>query len=301
VRETLPEMLAGALAAARAKGLEFRVEVADSVPEVISIDTKRLASVLDQLCDNAVRFTERGHCHVRIDADSPRGPRPCLQIAIEDTGIGIASQDQQKIFELFTQVDESSERKHQGAGLGLALSRGLVTLLGGTLTLESERGRGSTFRVRVPYNAVKDDARVAALAGDKDETGASAAPDAQAVLVVDDSRTNRMLLTHFLRKMHWEIDEAENGKEAVAKAAERHYSVIFMDCEMPVMDGFQATREIRKRGDSTPIVAVTAYVSDDARKRCLAVGMNEFIGKPISAGQIRSAMRQWAGREEAQG
>jgi CheY-like chemotaxis protein len=195
--------------------------------------------------------------------------------------VGIAVEDRDRIFEMFTQLDDSSTRSRGGTGLGLALCRQFSTLLQGTLSVTGEKGKGSTFTLRLPCE-VSSEAPIVNYA----MSGVS-------VLVVDDNKVNRMVLGRMLKRMGCEVEEVDNGARAVEAATHSKHAAIFMDCEMPIMDGFDATRLIRRElGSEVLIVATTAYVSEHDRSRCRDAGMDEFLAKPVSPDDIAGVLRR---------
>ncbi len=267
------------MAAAEEKGLRFELDIAPSARYRFETDGPRLGQTLDRLLDNAVKFTDEGHVALSI-----RFSDGFLHLDIQDTGIGIPSEQHREVFEPFVQVDTRSTRAYGGAGLGLTLVERQVAAMGGALGMTSSPDSGTTMRLRIPAALSKtQDIRVAKK---KHSTR---------VLVVDDDRINRLVISRMLRKLDWEVDEAANGKEAVEIAMQHDFAAIFMDCEMPVMNGWDASSQILKdKPEPPPIIAVSAYVTDEDRERCWQAGMCDFIAKPISAGKVKRALEQWA-------
>lgn len=267
---------------AQEKGLDFRMEFAPDLPKRVSVDGHRVQQIAAQILDNALKFTDEGRIVVRLGMDAAEQ----LVLEVQDTGPGIAAEDQARIFEMFTQLDDSERRSRGGIGLGLTLSQRLVEVLGGRLKLESEPGVGTQVRVEIPV-VVLSAAPPERVRGD---------PEVGRVLVVDDVRINRRVLRRALERWGWDVDEAVNGEEAVVRAKAQPYTMILMDCEMPVLDGFEATLRIRDEAPThAPIVAVTAYVTDDDRARCFEVGMDDFLGKPAKLPDLEQALQRWVG------
>jgi CheY-like chemotaxis protein len=216
---------------------------------------------------------------------------------VKDTGIGIAADKLPLLFSKFTQVDSSASRRFQGTGLGLAISRRLAELMGGTLTAASEEGRGSEFTLEIPLADVAG----AVCEGAGSETPlAEPAPKLPArtrrILLAEDNPVNQKLGALLLQKLGCRVDVAANGREAVAMAQPGAYEAIFMDCGMPEMDGYAAAREIRRRnpdGPRIPIIALTAHAISGAREECLDAGMDDFLAKPVRAGEIAGALLRW--------
>lgn len=269
-------------------GLGFEVSIGPELPARIATDSERLGQIIDHLLDNATKFTREGSVSLTLTADEHEG-RSAVRVKVTDTGIGIAPKDQERIFGLFTQLDDSSTRGYGGTGLGLTLCDRLATVLGASITVDSAPNEGSTFAVVVPYEAA------AAIAPVPE---APSLPS-QRVLVVDDNRINRMVLSRMVQKLGFEVDQAEDGSRAVECVREHEYLVVFMDIEMPVMNGLVATQTIRESGYDLPIVATTAYVSDEDRGACRDVGMNDFLSKPVTPKEIESGLLRWVHRPAA--
>lgn len=283
---------------AAAKHLEIDVHWPPVVASNIIADAGRLRQVLLNLAANAVKFTEAGRVMIRAYGDADG----MLRIEVEDSGIGITAEQLPRLFTKFTQADSSTTRKHGGTGLGLAISKQLVELMGGQIGAHSRPGAGSTFWFTLPFAQRPDampTARIIAL-DPSDPQRIEAEPESPRrlhVLVVEDQAVNRMLATRMLAKFGCEVDVAENGRVACERTAHQHYDLLFMDCQMPEMDGFDATRTIRTgeagSGRHTPIVALTANAMDEDRERCLDAGMDDYISKPFSAGDFERALQRW--------
>ncbi len=286
LRELVEPVVAAARESSAAKGLEFRVALAAECPESIETDPARLRQILSNLLRNAVKFTAQGSVQLRV-ARVP-GSDSMLSFEVADTGIGISAQDCERIFAPFGQLDESHTRRFGGAGLGLAVSRRLATLLGGTLVVESEPGRGSCFRLELPAPAVALPAPgpgvASAAAAAREPRGVPAG--APRVLVAEDGVDNQRLIRAFLRAAQADVTVVENGAQALASAqaaldAGAPYDLLLMDMQMPVMDGYEATRRLRELGYAAPIVALTAHAMRGDRERCLAAGCDDYLTKPI--------------------
>ena len=270
---------------AREKSIFLDVQFASAVPETIFSDPSRLRQILTNLVGNSIKFTDEGG--VKIVAGLSSGTRPQLTLAVIDTGIGVAEDKQQAIFDPFVQADTSVTRKFGGTGLGLAISRRFAQALGGDITLRSEVGKGSVFTVRVETGSLGDVRMLEpaeALAASEEITAESQTrwrfPSAR-VLVVDDGDENRELVTVVLEEIGLKVEGAENGQVAVDKALREEFAVIFMDVQMPVMDGFTATRQLRLRGLKTPIIALTAHAMKGFEEEIMAVGFSGYLTKPI--------------------
>ncbi len=284
-------------AQARDKGLELRIELDPALPASVLGDEARLRQVLFNLLSNAVKFTERGEVAVGARREGDE-----LVLQVRDTGIGIPPGRLEAVFDAFTQGDGSITRRYGGTGLGLAISRRLTEAMGGRLAVDSAPGRGSTFTVRLPLRAVAalPPARGSHAAAERaDEAPRREIADAR-VLVVEDNPVNRKLAQAMLARLGCRVELAEDGEQGVAQAARQLYDLIIMDCQMPVMDGFEATRRIRAGGPNakTPIVAVTANAMPEDESRCLAV-MDDYLSKPLGLDRWAECLQRWLRRRDA--
>jgi CheY-like chemotaxis protein len=223
------------------------------------------------------------------------GPRGILRTEVIDTGIGIPPEKQDVLFAAFTQVDASMSRRFGGTGLGLAISQQLARLMGGGIGVESTEGAGSTFWFTISTEIAAAPPSETDRAPGRPVTGGR-------VLVVEDNSVNRRLAVRTLEKLGWEADVAANGRIAVEAATARHYDMILMDCQMPEMDGFEATRRIRAAeaaagAGRTPIVALTANALEHEVELCRRAGMDGHVAKPFSAGHLAEALSQWTERD----
>jgi CheY-like chemotaxis protein len=295
--QALVQGTAGLVAqAARRKGLESILVLDEDLPGCVIGDPVRLKQILLNLLSNALKFTETGSIRLQVSReDRNRGSRARIRFTITDTGLGIALPAQAKLFESFTQADNSTTRKYGGTGLGLAISKRLAELMGGTIGLDSELGRGSSFwfTVDLPVSVSTSPlAPVAALA----QTTPRAAPSRAKILVVEDNLINQKVAVHLLSRLGYSSDIAANGAEAIDMVQRHLYDLVLMDCQMPVMDGFEATRAIRKMEASTvhlPVVALSASVLAGQRAKCLAAGMDDYLAKPIRKDALHAMLRCW--------
>ncbi|MFI5315183.1 MAG: ATP-binding protein [Myxococcota bacterium] len=278
---------------ARAKGLSLELELGADVPSAIFSDALRLQQVLVNLVGNAIKFTEQGGVRLSVShRPSPIGGQGQIAFEVIDSGIGIAPADRERVFAPFSQADPSESRRYGGTGLGLAISRGLAQQLGGKLELESEVGRGSTFRLRLPIG-VSDGA--AATAPPPFDTALLAGDSAQPVtlrslrgrvLVAEDGPDNQRLIGRVLTRVGLEVTIAGDGRTAIdtALAAERDgrpFGAVLMDMQMPELDGYAATQALRDAGFARPIIALSAHAMTEDRERCLGCGCDAFAAKPI--------------------
>jgi signal transduction histidine kinase len=268
------------------KGIEFSVSIAENVPSEITTDPTRLRQCLINLVSNAIKFTDSGHVSVDVSLiDENGGEYICL--AVEDTGIGIPLDKQQSIFESFSQADGSTSRKYGGTGLGLAITRQLIKLLGGNIKVSSQPGKGSEFSITIPVNTVAEKIDQASIQSPAiQQIKASSIKNLQLsgnVLVVEDGHVNQMLIKLLLEKIGFDVTLAENGLEGIDKAMATPFDIIFMDIQMPDMNGYEATRALRENGQKTPIIALTANAMKGDEEKCLAAGCDYYLSKPIDS------------------
>ena len=281
---------------AREKGLELAWRIDPNIPAAALGDAFRLKQVLINLLGNAVKFTKQGHVHLAVDA--LEGAR--LGLTVQDTGIGIPPKKLPLLFKRFSQADASISREFGGTGLGLAIVREIVTLMGGEIRVDSDWGQGSTFTVVVPLR----EADASDLVQDNGENGTLDEPMHAAsgtwgpisLLLVDDVEVNRDLILSYLESQPVEVLEATNGREAVARCAQRQFDVVLMDIEMPEMDGLTAMRLIREGEQSsgrkpTVLYALTAHEPKDQDDACRAFGVRAILPKPIRKKQLIDALR----------
>ena len=289
-------------AKAQAKSLALKVQVDPDVPEALRSDTGRLRQVLVNLVGNGIKFTEQGEVCVRVRCAQRNEARVRLRFEVQDSGPGIRPEDQARLFQPFTQLDATSARRHGGTGLGLAISRRIVELLDGAIGVQSTPGHGSLFW----FELVLDDARAPGLppsppAGPKlfeSKPDAIVSGRPERILLAEDHAINRRLAMLMLETLGCRADFAGTGREAVDAWERLQPDVILMDCQMPEMDGFEATREIRRReaarakgeGQRVRIIALTANALTGDRERCLAAGMDGYISKPFTVRQLSEAL-----------
>lgn len=268
------------------KGLELTAMYSPDAPRKVIGDAGRIRQVLTNLVDNAIKFTDGGRVVVTVECEEMSEGRARIKLSVEDTGMGIPEDGLERIFDKFTQVDASPARRHGGTGLGLAISRQLVELMGGSLGVDSRPGEGSSFWFVL---SVSVQAESTAAEGEEETTGSR-------VLVVEDNDVNQEVAATILRKLGCVVEVAGDGKQAVKMAEITPYDMIFMDCQMPGMDGFEATAEIRRyeeaSGHRSKIVAMTAHTADEDRDRCLTAGMDDYIGKPATYEDFRAVLRR---------
>jgi CheY-like chemotaxis protein len=305
--------------AAAGKGTELSADISEGVPVYVRSDPFKLKQVLNNIIGNAVKFTENGSVSVKVSAvegnaqnvpnaeikeaagyygDAAENSRTVLSFEVADTGIGMSGEVQRKLFQVFTQADASTTRKYGGTGLGLAISKKIIDLMGGDIRVTSEPGKGSTFIIRtVMENASPDEAEgISALPAEKATEEAAPARDKKTrILLVEDIAANRKLATILLQKMGFEVFTAENGKQAVELCDTEKYDLLLMDCQMPEMDGYEASTIIKASGgknSGTPIIAMTANAFESDREKCLAAGMDDYIAKPVGRQKLEECIKR---------
>ncbi|MEA3225194.1 MAG: ATP-binding protein [Planctomycetota bacterium] len=269
------------------KGLEFKISQAIDLPAQIRTDPTRVRQCLINLISNAIKFTECGHVHVDVRLQEDNG-RASIRFDVTDTGIGIAPDSQQMVFESFTQADGSTTRKHGGTGLGLAITRQLTELLGGRLDLVSKVKKGSTFSLVIPVGV--DPAKQPALNrsevtdeqdAERDEIAKEQLNFSGRVLVVEDVSANQLVARRLLERKGFEVSVAADGCQAVDAVLSESFDIVLMDIQMPNMNGYEATRILRDKGVTTPIIALTADAMSGDEKKCVEAGCDDYLSKPI--------------------
>jgi len=277
------------------KGLQFRIEPQFPLPHNIISDPVRLKQILINLCGNAIKFTQKGHIAIFISYDPTFNS---INFCIEDTGIGLTQDQMSRIFDPFNQADSSTTRLYGGTGLGLSLSQQLSRLLGGELSVDSEYGIGSRFSVSVDAGEIDNSLLLTEFKKEAVRTTQTIqSPEITCleghILLVEDTKDNQVLLSHFLKKMGASITIAENGKEALELALETPYDLILMDMQMPIMGGLEATTMLRENGYDKPIVALTANAMREDRDACFESGCNNFLTKPINREKLTEVVTEY--------
>jgi signal transduction histidine kinase/ActR/RegA family two-component response regulator len=277
---------------ARQKGLGFHLQVAEDVPTCLIGDPQRLAQILLNLVSNAIKFTEAGDIRIGIEQLAQTEGKSRLQFRVTDTGIGISATQQAKLFQPFSQADSSFARRHGGSGLGLVISQSLARLMGGDIQLESQVGRGSTVTFIAAFTTCMDNVR---LPADTPPTAAAGPFNAVQVLLVEDDVLNQMVAGELLKKLGVTVTVANNGIEALEALGKATFHLVFMDIQMPEMDGYEAVRLIRQHREwqYLPIIAMTAHAISTERGKCLAAGMNDFLTKPIDPAGLTAMLSKW--------
>ena len=268
------------------KGLSFNLTVENEVPRFIKGDASRLKQVLTNLVGNAIKFTDTGNIHLTVSPQKQAGERIHLLFTLSDTGIGIPKDKLDTIFESFAQAEKKISSGYGGAGLGLTISKGLIEMQGGSISVQSTPGKGSVFSFIIPFGFTKNEE---VIASQSDYTEKLAG---KKVLVVEDNIVNQRLIEFVLKKVNIHTDMAANGKEAIALCEKNTpYDLIIMDLQMPVMDGYETTLYLRQEMNlSTPIIAMTATALREDQERSAEVGMNDFMIKPFDFNDLYTRM-----------
>lgn len=286
LEETLEAAVAEHFLKAKSKGLRLFRTFDDSLPETIIGDAPRMRQLLSHLLGNAVKFTPSGHVELRAVTERSEGGAERLNVSITDTGIGIAPNQLGAIFESFQQIDGGLARAYPGLGLGLAIGHKLVSLMGGTIHVESNVGQGSRFDVSLPLRVVESV-----------KVPSPPVPIAeQWVLVVEDDNVSRTVVRHMLAQRGYRVDCAANGTDAIEKAGQKAFVAILMDLQLPEMSGIEAMKAIREYPlhAETPVIAFTANTADEYRAMCRKEGMQGFLGKPVNSSELLSTLARLA-------
>ena len=303
IETDLPRLAAEAASITRPKaierGLALRIRFDTPLPRIGLTDPLRLRQILVNLIGNAVKFTSAGTVELRVSCDGPSDTDATVRFQVVDTGVGMTPAERDRLFQPFVQADVSTTRKFGGTGLGLTISRQLARMLGGDITVTSEPGRGSTFTVTLGVGPVRADQLVAKLSEAGDGSPLPEPRPAPVVslaglrlLLAEDGVDNREILTAYLRGAGATVDTVEDGRSAVtaAAAADQRFDVILMDMQMPVLDGYAATSELRRRGYVGPILALTAHAMAEDRAKCLAAGCDDYLTKPVDRETLVAAV-----------
>ncbi|EGQ7842245.1 response regulator [Vibrio alginolyticus] len=301
LRELLDDVISLHSVKAKQKNLQLLSDIDPHLPMEVQGDATRLKQVLNNLLSNAIKFTERGHVKLLVALSRLDGETAHIRFRVVDSGIGIAKEHQQAIFERFQQADGSTTRKYGGTGLGLAIAAQLVNLMGGEIQLTSELGLGSCFEFSIPVAVINaqstytDQLNVLDFPKAEDNEISPQDNDKPWVLVVEDTIVNQKVVRIMLEKLGVRVSVANHGEEALQLCDQQPFDLIFMDCQMPVMDGFIATERIRKMGEwgkHVPIIALSANVIKEDQQHCFDVGMNEFVAKPVTKTRLQQIFEQ---------
>ena len=313
LRAVVHEVVTLLTAAAEEKGITLTVDYAPGAPQYVVGDPVRIRQILFNLTGNAVKFTRQGRVRLVVASEAQANGPAHVRLMVEDTGIGIPAEKLVHIFEKFTQADASTTRKYGGTGLGLAIAKQLVTLMGGAISASSEPERGATFTFTLPLPSTTEKAVCSYIQDHRSWETSLASQQAKdvaevpalRVLLVEDNTVNQKLAARLVEKLGYCVDVVANGREAIEATSHRSYAAILMDCQMPEMDGFAATRLIRQRyaerpeQPHLPIIAMTANAMSGDRERCLEAGMDDYVTKPIKLEVFKTTLERWLNRSLA--
>jgi CheY-like chemotaxis protein len=289
----LEALICGAFDVIRPLADEKNLDLSYQLPPDDGLDYKgdehRLRQVLVNFLSNAVKFTDEGGVKISVDATALGSGRRTLSISIIDTGIGIDKRKQEDVFRAFSQEDASTTREYGGTGLGLSICQELVGHMGGEISLQSERGKGSTFTFQVPLPTCDRQSPE-----DREISEPEISPMAKSlrILLAEDNPVNQKVAVMMLNKLGYEAEVADNGKQAIAAAEVQDFDVILMDLQMPEIDGLEATRIIRSNPDihQPQIIALTANAMAEDKRQCLQAGMDQFVAKPMRLKDLQDAI-----------
>ncbi|MBG6829406.1 response regulator [Pseudomonas aeruginosa] len=280
---------------AQQRGLALELQIQAGLENIeVCGDPTRIRQILVNLLGNALKFTEEGAIHLSLEWQALDHDVLWLTCAVHDSGIGISPERLEHMFDAFQQADSSISRRYGGTGLGLAIARTLAERMGGTLQAESKEGSGSTFTLEIPLPFQQSPAHRQQAAG-------AAAPVAagQEILLVEDNPVNQTVIEAMLRSLGYRVTLVADGIQAVRSAERQRYDAILMDCRLPVLDGYSATREIRaqENGRQVPIIALTANALQGDRENCLQAGMNDYLAKPFKRAELQRILQRWIGSQ----
>ncbi|MCH1013047.1 ATP-binding protein [Pseudomonas aeruginosa] len=280
---------------AQQRGLALELQIQAGLENIeVCGDPTRIRQILVNLLGNALKFTEEGAIHLSLEWQALDHDVLWLTCAVHDSGIGISPERLEHMFDAFQQADSSISRRYGGTGLGLAIARTLAERMGGTLQAESKEGSGSTFTLEIPLPFQQSPAH-------RQQAGGGAPPGAagQEILLVEDNPVNQTVIEAMLRSLGYRVTLVADGIQAVRSAERQRYDAILMDCRLPVLDGYSATREIRaqENGRQVPIIALTANALQGDRENCLQAGMNDYLAKPFKRAELQRILQRWIGSQ----
>jgi signal transduction histidine kinase/ActR/RegA family two-component response regulator len=280
-------------AKAKEKGIQLFTDVEASLPDTLDGDATRLTQILVNLIGNAIKFTARGNVSIAVKHKGSDGDTIMVGIEVSDTGIGIEKEKLEQIFDRFQQADDEVTRAYGGTGLGLSIVKELIQLQQGSIEAESEPGKGTTFYITMPYKVSTVQVQPSITTPTQKSVEPASLQHVR-ILIVEDNEVNQTLLQHIFRNWQVRYEIANNGVEAIEKVNDGTYDLILMDIQMPQMDGYAATRQIRNQLKiNTPIIAMTAHAMAGEREKCLSYGMDEYISKPVREEQLKKLIAQF--------
>lgn len=279
---------------AREKGLDFAVRLAAGLPPSVGGDPHRLRQILNNLLGNAIKFTQQGRVELEVEAAPGLDGGSVLTFCVRDTGIGISPGGQARLFQRFSQAEQSTSREYGGTGLGLAIVRQLCERLGGHVELESEPGRGTAFRVVLPFLRGSQAAPRAASGGSEPTVCRPSERRGVRILVAEDNETNQIVVRGMLNRAGYDdVTVVDDGQKVLDLVEQEPFDALLLDCRMPVLDGYTTAARLRERGVRLPVIALTASASEAERQKCLAAGMDDFLSKPLDPARLERVLDHW--------
>jgi CheY-like chemotaxis protein len=301
IKAAIEETVAAHVPAADSKNISLDLTFGNNMPKLVRADGQRIQQVLNCLLSNAIKFTSDGGVRVKIAAIDDTADKVTLRIAVADTGIGISEANMSKLFIRFSQVDGSDTRRYGGSGLGLVISKQITELMGGTISVQSKEGIGSTFIAEIPLKVVKS-AEAEAKKEEKQDSAIFSINTANGkharILVAEDEPVNQQVIGKLLGMAGFSYDIAENGQKAIELFKKKHYDAALFDVQMPVMDGIAATQEIRRieraeRRQRLPIIAVTARAMFGDKERIIENQLDDYIAKPYNLNTVVDTLNKY--------
>ena len=283
------------------KTVEIKIDIASDVPTELVGDSGKLQQILTNLLSNAFKFTEKGEIQISVAVKTHNQHNVELLFTVSDTGIGMTKKQLETVFQSFTQADTSTTRQYGGTGLGLCICKQFVELMGGEISVKSRYRKGSSFVFNIPLiseKSLESDKKLDILLPKMPKMPKMPQYDVRHILLVDDNEINKMVGTEILTSMGLKVQTANNGKEGVTKALTEHFDLILMDIQMPIMDGFEATKQIRAVNKDVPIIAMTALAMSGDKEKSLAAGMNAHLIKPIEIHKLVAVLDKWLNVQE---
>lgn len=289
VRELVSNIVRTFYAKTNEKNIDIVCEIDEGIHENVKGDPTKLRQVIVNLIGNAVKFTENGSVKVEVKNSISEGERIKLYFSVSDTGIGIEEEKAAKLFDSFEQLDNSTTRKYGGTGLGLAIVKNLINLMGGEIRVQSQLGKGSKFYFWLYFEEAKQSEKVK-----EDSIIMGKENQKLDILVAEDNKVNQLFMKKLLEKNAFNVEIAENGEEAVEMYSQKEFDIIFMDIQMPKMDGYEATRIIReKEKKHVPIIALTANTTEEDKQMCINAGMDDYIAKPVKLNKLYECINKF--------
>lgn len=286
------------------KNINFDVSLCDEIPPIIFADSTRLRQCLINLANNAIKFTQQGHVYINVSVEKCECNGDFIRFDVEDTGIGIRQEHLDRIFHSFSQADGSTTRKYGGTGLGLTITKQLIELMGGSVSVTSEFGRGSVFTISIPLeegNLQKQNSDTQNSVEEIETENYILDHNKNIkILVAEDNACNQKLIEIILAKNELDFEIVDDGRQAVDKALQYDFDLILMDMQMPVMNGYQATETLRKKGVKTPIIALTANAMKGDEEKCIKSGCDGYLPKPIKIDQLMETLKKHTGLKQKQ-